>query len=89
MSLSKRQAVIAVLATLLAASPVAASVIAPVALDGIMVGACLIASKFTRRLSFDSGAGGWRPGRQPGSRLVLKEKRLSPTAYYRDLKRLG
>ena len=81
--------IVFVISVAFGAPTLAASVIVPIAFLGMIIVACLIASKVTRRLTVESRAGGWRPGIQPGSRLVLKEKRLSPTAYYRDLKRLG
>ena len=81
--------IVLVISVAFGAPKVAASVIVPIAFLGMIFVACLIASKFTRQLTVESGAGGWRPGRQPGSHLALKEKRLSPTVYYRDLKRLG
>ena len=64
----------------------------PVVLIAMIVVACIIATRVTRRTGTGPRAGGWRPGERSGECLTtftaVSGRPLSPPARYHDLKRL-
>ncbi len=67
----------------------AALIVIPVAFLGMVIVACLIATKLTRRHMASSGAATRALRGQPRSHLDLAAKSDSPSEYFRNLKRLG
>ena len=66
-----------------------ALIIIPIAFISMIIFACLIATKLTKRPFAVPDARRWGPGGRPLRHLALPGKLASPTEYYRDLKRFG
>ena len=67
----------------------AALIAIPVAFLGMVVVACLIATKLTRRHAASSGAATRALGGHPRPHLDLVAESESPSEYFRNLKRFG
>lgn len=61
----------------------------PMAVVAMVVIACIAATRYTRRYRVRPVAPHGRPDGEPGWRAALASKSISPSEYFRNLKRLG